>query len=232
MTRWLAMLENGTYTPTAFNTGYTDVFAALMRQLRPNQRVVNYSCPATSTATMINGSCFFTDEGLALHDEFTGPQLDAAVTFLRGHPEQVDPITISVGAADLLDVFYGCEGDTACILHSGLAAQLGRNLATILGQLRAAAPHARILLLLPHNSAIFNLPHSNLLWGTFIVEMRAVAATRNVRVVDAFAAITLAGRECQLTFLCDADPDGHPNDAGYALLGHLFYAAAGYRSDH
>ena len=105
-------------------------------------------------------------------------------------------------------------------------------LATIHGRLRAAAPHARILLLLPHNAAVFALPHSNPLWGRFIVEMRAVATTRDVRVVDAFAAIALTGRECQLTFLCDADPDGHPNDAGYALLGHLFYGAAGYRSDH
>ena len=175
--RLLAMLDNGTYTPTAFDTGYTDVFAALMRQLQPHQRVVNYSCPLTSTATMISGGCDFTDSGLALHDEFTGPQLDTAVNFLRDHPGQVDPITISVGAADLLDTFYGCNGDTACVLHSGLAEQLARNLATILGRLRTAAPHARILLLLPHNGAVFDLPHSSQLWATFILEMRALAAT-------------------------------------------------------
>src|SRR6266550_5586563 len=38
-----ALLDAGTYTPDAFNTGYTDDFAARMRQLRPGQQVVNLS---------------------------------------------------------------------------------------------------------------------------------------------------------------------------------------------
>ncbi len=33
--------------PDAFNTGYADLFAARLRQLRPHIAIVNYSCPAS-----------------------------------------------------------------------------------------------------------------------------------------------------------------------------------------
>ena len=33
--------------PTAFNTGYVDVFAARLRQLAPKIQVVNYGCPGS-----------------------------------------------------------------------------------------------------------------------------------------------------------------------------------------
>src|SRR4051794_26710119 len=39
--RLFAMLDAGTYTPDAFDTGYTDVLAARMQQLRPGQQTVN-----------------------------------------------------------------------------------------------------------------------------------------------------------------------------------------------
>src|SRR5256885_10413075 len=39
-TRFLAMLDAGTYTPTAFNTGYTDDLATAIRaRLRPDPQV-------------------------------------------------------------------------------------------------------------------------------------------------------------------------------------------------
>ena len=52
-----ALLDAGTYTPDAFNTGYTDDFAAQMRQIRPDQQVENLSCGGETTDTMINGGC-------------------------------------------------------------------------------------------------------------------------------------------------------------------------------
>jgi hypothetical protein len=41
------------------------------------------------------------------------------------------------------------------------------------------------------------------------------------------AAITLSGRECELTLLCSTG-DEHPTDDGYSVLGHLFFDAADY----
>jgi lysophospholipase L1-like esterase len=232
VTRWLAMLEAGTYTPDAFNTGYTDDLAAMIRaRLRPDLQVVNYSCPLTRTGDMLRADgCFFQQLGLALHDEFSGAQLDAATAFLRAHPGQVSPITISIGAADMQSAIEDCNAAPACVVHSGVFRTIRENLTVILGSLRAAAPTADILLLLPHNTTVVDFPGDNPLWAAFVLELRTIAAAHEVRVADAFTAITLSGRTCELTFACLpgdlADP--HPNDAGYAVMARLLYRAAGY----
>jgi hypothetical protein len=115
------------------------------------------------------------------------------------------------------------------VARSGLTQLLATDLSTILGRLRAAAPGADILLMLPYNGSILDFPSSNPVWAVYVLEMRAIAAAYHVRVVDGFVAFNLTGRICDLTFLCDPDlPDGHPNGAGYALLAQLFYRAAGY----
>jgi hypothetical protein len=81
-------------------------------------------------------------------------------------------------------------------------------------------------LLLPINFVSIDFPDSNDVWGTYVQLMRSIAAAQRVRVVDAFSAITLSGRECELTFLCIGDP--HPTDDGYSVLGQLFFDVAGY----
>jgi lysophospholipase L1-like esterase len=219
----------GTYSPDSFNTGYTDVFAALMRRIRPDLNVVNYSCPGGGgdTTRFLTDGCLFTDNGLDLHDNFIGSQMDAAVSFLRDHRGQVGPITLSTGGDDIAEAVYGCNADPDCVASSGLADRLVSELGEILSRLRAAAPDAEIILLLPHNGASIDLPDSNDVWGTYVELMRSIAAAHRVRVVDAFSAITLSGRECELTFLCSTD-DAHPTDDGYSVLGHLFFEVADY----
>ena len=75
-----------------------------------------------------------------------------------------------------------------------------------------------------------DFPGDNPLWAAFVLELRTIAAAQEVRVADAFAAITLSGRTCELTFACLPGDlaDSHPNDAGYAVMAQLFYRAAGY----
>jgi lysophospholipase L1-like esterase len=232
VTRWLAMLDAGTYTPDAFNTGYTDDLAAMIRaQLRPDLQVVNYSCPASGTGEMLRADgCFFHQIGLALHDEFSGSQLEAATAFLRAHPGQVSPITISISTADMLSAVEDCNAAPVCVARSGVFRTIRTNLNVILGRLRAAAPTADIVLLLPHNVTVVDFPGDNPLWAAFVLELRTIAAAHEVRVADAFTAITLSGRTCELTFACLPGDlaDAHPNDAGYAVMARLFYRAAGY----
>jgi lysophospholipase L1-like esterase len=66
--------------------------------------------------------------------------------------------------------------------------------------------------------------------GWTICLLRTIAAAKHVRVADAFTAITLSGRTCELTFACLPGDlaDFHPNDDGYAVMAQLFYRAAGY----
>ena len=232
--RLFEMLDAGTYTPDAFNTGYTDVLAARMHRLRPDQQTVNMSCPGESTDTMINGGCFFTSPdpegpGLTLHTSYAGSQLDAAVSFLGSHRHQVSPVTVSIGGIDAADVIADtCNFDAACIKRSGLRDRLDRGLDRILGALHAAAPDTEIVLVVFHNPFSVSNPGTDGLWRRHYTTVEKDAARRNgARVADASEIIH--GRNvCQLTFLCGSG-DNHPTDAGYRQIANQIFHVAGYR---
>jgi lysophospholipase L1-like esterase len=232
--RLFPLLDAGTYTPDAFNTGYTDGLAARMHHLRPDQQTVNLSCPGETTDTMINGGCSFTlpepdGPGLALHSSYAGPQLDAAVAFLVAHPGQVSPITIAIGANDAKDVIAdGCNFDPVCIDQSGLSVGLALNLDQILGALRTAAPDAQIVVLDTYNPFSRSYPGSDGLWRRHYSTVVKDAARRNGAVLaDTFQAIR-GPSLCQLTFACSTG-DIHPTDAGYQRIADVVFDAAGYR---
>jgi hypothetical protein len=82
--------------PSDFKTGYVDLFAARLRKLSPKIDVVNYGCPGESTVTFTRGG--WRCDGFKLHNTFRGPQLKAAASFLRAHPRQVSPITLTLWA--------------------------------------------------------------------------------------------------------------------------------------
>ena len=87
--------------PSDFDTGYVDVFAARLRKLSPKIEVVNYGCPGESTVTFTRGGCGGLADGFKLHDTFRGSQLKAALSFLRAHPGQVSPVTLTLWGGDL-----------------------------------------------------------------------------------------------------------------------------------
>src|SRR4051794_21470707 len=111
--RFNKLVNAGTYTPDAFNTGYTDVLAMRMQQLRPDQETVNLACPGETLRTMARGGCDFTRPDsngmvLSLHTDYTGSQLDAAVAFLNAHQHQVSPVTVAIGANDAVQTIDIC----------------------------------------------------------------------------------------------------------------------------
>src|SRR5262249_49635067 len=59
--------------PSAFDTGYVDRFAARLRKLSPEIKVVNYGCPGESTVTFARGGCPASADHIKLHDPFRGP---------------------------------------------------------------------------------------------------------------------------------------------------------------
>jgi lysophospholipase L1-like esterase len=226
-----ALLDAGTYTPDAFNTGYTDDFAAQMRQIRPDQQVENLSCGGETTDTMINGGCFFTSPdgfGLPIHVNYSGAQLDAAVAFLQSHRGKVGPITVSIGGNDADGVISDCNFDPSCIAQSGLKQHLSENLDHILGALRGAAPDTEIIVVAVYNAEKITNPSSDELWNQNYVQVAADAAARNnARFANAFDAIHTTDQICQLTFLCTSG-DAHPTDAGYLAIANLIWSVSGY----
>jgi lysophospholipase L1-like esterase len=208
-------------------TGYVSPFASRLRRLSPQIEVVNYSCPGESTVTFARGRCPTLADGVKLHDAYRGPQLKAAVAFLRAHSDQVSPITLTLWGAELAPL--SAKGNRA---QKAIAAFSPR-FAAILRQLRAAAPNADIIVTGAWNPEANGLAQTTPLYRSVDAAIKRAAKASRVRVANMFAAFNGSGnvqaqkaRLCRLTFACKNDP--HPNDAGYRAMADAFLAASGY----
>lgn len=229
--------------PSAYNTGYVDVFGAQLRQIRPGIITVNYGCPGETTQTFIttiNGGCVWTAMGHQLHDAFDGSQLQAAITFLNAHPGQVSPITLTLGSNDLPLLLTPCtvngQFDGACIqaAASAFIAGLVATLDGILRELRSAAPDAEIILTGQWDSFITAFAFADPLFQSFNQAMAKTAAQNRVRIADPMPIFNPQGNlnaeiaaMCTLSLLCSQN-DSHPSDAGYQALAKLLFDASDY----
>ena len=224
--------------PEAFNTGYADLFAAQLRQLRPHIATVNYSCPGESTTSFLR-PCIWKASGHALHNDYPGSQLDAALAFLAAHRGKVSPITLSLNGNDANAFLQTCPpGDLACIqagAPAAIAAYQAR-LTSILRHLHAAAPGAEIIVVGAYDPNIGAFAFADPLFTQLNQAQRAAAAAVRARFADPFPVFNPQGDAaaettaiCTLTLLC-SQGDGHPSDAGYQALAGVVWAASGYAS--
>ncbi len=211
-----------------FDTGYVDLFAARLRKLSPKIQVVNYGCPGESTLTFTHGRCPTLADGMKLHDPFRGPQLSAALSFLRAHRGQVSPVTLTLWGNDLLPLSQ--KGKRA----PGAIATFASRFDSILRQLRAAAPTAEIIVSGAWNPEADRLEQAAPLYGALDAAIARVAAPSRARVANVSAAFNPPGsvsaqkaRLCALSFFCSMG-DPHPTDAGYRAMADAFVAASGY----
>ena len=222
--------------PSAFNTGYVDDFGVRLRQIQPGIVTVNYGCPGETTSSFIAGPCPWTSIGQQLHDNFSGSQLDAAIAFLRAHPGEVSPITITIWGNDVSQFVGSCAGDSTCIQNGAprFFVRIGMNLSTILRRLRAAAPNAEIILTGAWDSFIGAFDIADPLFEGLNAAMASVAAGLQVWFADPFPLFNPQGdigaetqAICTLTLLC-AEGDSHPSDTGYQALGDVVLTGSGY----
>jgi len=224
--------------PSAYNTGFVDLFAARLRARNPKLEVVNYACPGESTVTFVLGVCPWLAEGKKLHRPFGSAQAqaEAALAFLALHPGQVSPITVTLFGNDIVPAFDNCRDLLACAHSKGpkVIASYANRLGSILGRLRASAPGAEIIVTGAWN---FDEEHPNLTTPLFR-PLNAAMAREASRVHARFAnplplfnikrsvAIQRA-RLCAYTYICSkADP--HPTDAGYRAYARAVIAASSY----
>jgi len=215
--------------PSDFDTGYVDVFAARLRKLAPTIRVVNYGCPGESTVTFTRGGCPGRADGIKLHDSYRGAQLKAALSFLRAHPGQVSPITLTLWGNDLAPLSQ--RGKRAPKAIASFASRFD----AILRQLRTAAPTAEIIVSGAWNPEADRLRQTTPLYRTAAAAIARKAARSRARVGDMFVALNGRGnlraqkaRLCALTFYCSKGGDPHPTNAGYRAMADAFMAASGY----
>jgi lysophospholipase L1-like esterase len=224
--------------PSAFDTGFVDVFARRLRTLAPRLRVVNYACPGESTRTFVAGGCPWLAGGRGLHDPFHGAQLDAALAFLRAHPDEVSPITLNLGGNDVDAFAEACKQSFACARARlpRFQTQFTSRLGSILRRLRAAAPKAEVIVIGVWNNDLATFRQSDPLYRRFDLAIARVAVAARAYFADPFPLFDPQGslarrkaRICAFTFICSwSPPDGHPTDAGYRAIAAAVFAASGY----
>jgi lysophospholipase L1-like esterase len=223
--------------PSAFATGYVDVFAARLRKLSPKIQVVNYGCPGESTVTFTRGGCEGLGDGAKLHDAFRGSQLEAAMAFLRGHPGQVSPVTLSLFGNDWFPAFDSCKGKLdACVRKRapGVIRSFGSRLTSILERLRAAAPNAEIIVTGAWNIDPDLLAQLRPVYRSLDAAIARAATASRARFANTRAAFNPPGslqtqkaRLCTFSFICSKG-DPHPTDAGYRAIADTVMVASGY----
>ncbi len=222
--------------PEAFDTGFVDVFGARLRRLRPSLVTVNYSCPGEST-TSVREPCVWKASGHALHDDYDGPQLAAAVAFLKAHRGRVSPISLSLNGNDVDAFVQSCPpGDTDCIERGAPAAVAAyrQRLRAIVLKLRRAAPDAEIILTGSYDPDVGAFPIADPLFASVNSAESHVAARARAKFADPFPVFNPQGdlaaettAICTLTLVC-TQQDSHPSDAGYQALADVVWAASGY----
>jgi lysophospholipase L1-like esterase len=219
--------------PSAFNTGYVDDLAVMLRGIRPDIQTVNFGCPGETSITFINGGCPYTSRGFSLHNSYSGPQLSAALAFLQEHPGQVSPITINVGGNDLSPLQSICGTDLSCYeAHvPPILAATRANLDQILGAIRNAAPDAEIITFTNYDLTFLIDPRGVRFTVAFNDVVSDTARSHSVRVADVFTAFNDGPQPatiCSLTFVCTPLQDTHPTDAGYAMIASQIWAVSDY----
>jgi lysophospholipase L1-like esterase len=211
-------------SPASF-PGYVGAFADKLETLRPGIETFNFGCPGETTASYFVGCHFSAVDGWPLHDPYAGSQEAAALDFLAARPGQVSPITLDLGANDLIR----CQTtpDPSCVPTT--LAQVEANLDRALGEIRSAAPNAEIIVMTYYNPYALAVQGSNEVTAALNQAIMAAAAAHRVRVADAFTPINAGPATlCALTLVCTPIHDIHASDAGYAVIAQQFWTASGY----
>lgn len=214
------------------------VLAGLQAQRRGDDvTLVNLGCSGETTTTLLQG-------GLCAYPE--GSQLKAALAVLASPGPPVDVITVDVGANDLTGCASPSGVDQSCA--EGAMAAVTGNLASALGQLRGAAPSARIVVLdyydpflatwtlgpngqaLAQASAVSTAALNAAIAGVAQGVQAQVAPVSELFATDDFtigAGQTLPRNVeliCARTWMCERS-DIHTNDAGYEVLTQAVLSA-------
>lgn len=209
-----------------FNPAHYRSYAERFARMRPHVQLANLGCPGETTGTLISGGCPWTLGGLPLHVPYGGSQLAAALAFLGAHPH-TSLITVDIGSNDLLAALASCNYDLGCVqatLPATLAA-LQANYTTILAALRAAAPHAQLVLFNLYNPLAITLPGSDQLVAIVNTMIGGLANAFGAHVADAFRVMNHAAGSpaeaafvCTRTWECTSYHNIHPTNLGYWSL--------------
>jgi lysophospholipase L1-like esterase len=219
------------FDPTSFTRGFGTLFVQRLNAIRQHSRVteINLACPGETTETFVAGGCYYRDLfDLPLHTLYRGSQLDAAEDFLRTHRGQVNPIILSLAANELYRPYLlDCNGDEACVSARipGAIQAMTDNYEVILSRLRALEPNATLLILVEYRFPRFPRSFND---GLAALYQRVRAAGRAYGATLVESNPIIGTDPCALLFICEAERDIHPTDAGYRALADALWNASGF----
>jgi lysophospholipase L1-like esterase len=210
---------------TPCTKGYvTDLFQIL--QTEGVKDVTNYGCPGETSSTFINGGCPFAPPN-------TPPQLTAAVAYLTANAGKVSPVTLDIGANDVL---HDTDPSTCKVNRTQFnidLATLDTNLKFILFQLKAALTingHVKgDLVLMNYYDPLQNLCPNTVHFTQRLNEhLAADTKAFGFFIVNVFGAFGGPGvpnpNICTYTWMCTVG-NIHPTDLGYSVIADTFAAA-------
>ncbi len=193
--------------------------------------MTNYGCPGETSSTFINGGCPFAPPN-------TPAQLTAAVAFLQQNAGKVSPITLDIGANDVL---HDTDPSTCKVNRTQFnidLATLDTNLTgTILPALQKALTiNGHVtgdLVLMNYYDPLQNLCPNTVHFTQRLNEhLAADTKAFGFFIVNVFGAFGGSGvpnpNICAYTWMCTPPPLGpniHPTDLGYSVIAGTFAAA-------
>lgn len=218
-------------------------------QKHGSKSFTNYGCNGEKTSTFINGGCPY---AYALHNFYTGAQLNAAVNFIKGHAGQVSPVSLDMGANDVLPDINTSTCVVSSTWSSDLATMDSNLSGTILPQLINALKDSNgqvtgdLVMMNYYNPFQSACPGDS----QYIAEMNShlaadwTAGWQNAgfaaapySLADVFTAFggTTTQNDCTYTWMCSSYHDIHATGGqsgepgnGYGVITGAFQSLTGY----
>ncbi len=233
-TRYLALgdsLAFGLQPDLNFNQGYADDFMSNLSQ-HGVKYMANMGCPGETSSSFINGGCPYP---FMRKYPYIGSQLAAAIAYLKFYRGQVSPVTLDIGASDMmLDI-----NASTCAIASSFSSDLAKvdaNVHSILTQLRAAMlvdghMTGDIVMMNYYDPDQNHCP--NTVPDMRLINQHLAADVQGFGIiVDVFDAFGGAGvpdnNICNYTWMCSIFNDIHATTEGYSVIAGAFEDGTGY----
>ena len=233
--RYLALgdsLAFGFQPDLDFSHGYADDFYSNLKG-HGVQSLANMGCPEETSNTFINGGCPYA----YLHKyPYSGAQLAAAVAYLKLYKGQVSPVTLDIGANDLLGDINTSNCTISANFNTDLAT-LDNNLTkTILPQLTAAMTvSGKVtgdLVMMNYYDPYQNIcPNTVSTIQTINQHLTSDVSGYGtiVNVFDSFGGATTPNPNiCNYTWMCSIFKNIHAKTKGYSVIANTFESGTGY----
>lgn len=216
-----------------FADGYASDFYSNLKGHGVTARA-NLGCPGETSGTFINGKCPYT----ILHKYlYQGTQLNAALSYLAAHRGQVSPVTLDIGANDVLPDLNSSTCTPNVSKFAADLATLDANLKqVILPRLHTALTVGGMstgdLVVMNYYDPYQNLCPDTLPYLEELNQHLVADVADYGTVVDVFNAFGGASipnpNTCIYTWICSVFKDVHARSLGYSVIARTFETELGY----